>query len=215
MLIQCPLCLTDKPEHWHQRQGRDYWCCRTCSLVFVARDQHIGAVAEKQIYDQHNNRVDDPGYRRFLQGAHDAVKHRLQASARGLDFGCGPGPALAHMLENSGYPTELYDCYYHDNATVLTQRFDFITMTEVIEHLAEPKVVLEQLWALLNPDGFMVIQTQRVRDRDAFRQWRYLHDLTHIAFYSLQTFDWLAHRLNAGVEYPGRDLAVLKKDGRK
>ncbi|MCH8529761.1 MAG: class I SAM-dependent methyltransferase [Saccharospirillum sp.] len=213
--MQCPLCLTDEPEHWHQRLGRDYWRCRACTLVFVPRHQHLGAAAEKQVYDQHDNRVDDPAYRRFLQGTHDAVAQRVGASARGLDFGCGPGPALAHMLESSGYPTELYDCYYHPDARVLTQSYDFITLTEVIEHLAEPKVVLEQLWSALKPGGVLVIQTQRVRDRDAFRQWRYLHDPTHISFYSMDTFDWLARALNAQLEYPGRDLAVLVKDSRK
>lgn len=209
--MQCPLCLSEKPEHWHNRQGRDYWACQCCSLVFVPRNQHLGEAAEKQVYDLHDNLIDDPGYRRFLQGAHDAVVQRLSTTARGLDFGCGPGPALAYMLESSGYPTELYDCYYYTDARVLTQSHDFITMTEVVEHLADPKGVLEQLWALLKPGGLMVIQTQRVRDRDAFQHWRYLHDPTHISFFSLATFDWLAHALGAQVDYPGRDLAVLTK----
>lgn len=209
--MQCPLCLTDKPEHWHRRLGRDYWCCRNCSLVFVPRGQHLDEAAEKQVYDQHDNRPDDPRYRRFLQGAHDVVVQRLSPSAQGLDFGCGPGPALAAMLNDSGYPTTLYDRYYYPDTAALAQRYDFITLTEVIEHLAEPGQVLESLWTALSPGGLMVIQTQRVKDQQAFRQWRYLHDPTHIGFYSIATFDWLAQSMNARVDYPGRDLAVLTR----
>ncbi|MHA7880342.1 MAG: class I SAM-dependent methyltransferase [Saccharospirillum sp.] len=204
-----------EPEHWHQRNARDYWCCQHCSLVFVPAEQHLDAVAEKQVYDLHDNRTDDPGYRRFLQGAHDAVVRRIKAPAAGLDFGCGTGPALAQMLAESGYQVSLYDHFYCNDPAVLTHHYDFITLTEVIEHLAQPRVVLDRLWSRLNPGGVLVVQTQRVLNRRAFQNWRYLHDPTHVGFYSKRTFDWLALHWKAEVDYPGRDLAVLRKDSRK
>lgn len=209
--LNCPLCDNKKIVHWHRRGQRDYWCCERCALVFVPPAQHLSPAREKAEYDKHDNRIDDPGYRRFLSASLRAVTDRLAPGSRGLDFGCGPGPALAAMLAESGYPTRLYDLYYHLDESVWNERYDFITLTEVIEHLAEPRPVLDRLWERLHPGGVLVIQTQRVLDRRAFRDWRYLHDLTHIAFYSETTFAWLGRALSARVECVSRDVAVLGK----
>ena len=212
--MNCPLCHSVDIEHWHRRKQRDYWCCLNCQLVFVPAGQHLTAQQEKAEYDKHNNVVDDPGYRAFLARAFHAVVERQSPGAVGLDFGCGPGPALAAMLEDAGYSVRLYDLFYHPDETVWHQSYQFICMTEVIEHLAQPAKLLQTLWSLLRPGGCLVIQTQRVLDRSAFSQWRYLHDPTHIAFYAEATFEWLAQSLpSASMEFPARDVAVLTKMG--
>jgi 2-polyprenyl-3-methyl-5-hydroxy-6-metoxy-1,4-benzoquinol methylase len=209
---QCPLCKQEHNTWWHQRKHRDYWHCRICQLVFVGVAQQLSATAEKAEYDRHENDVDDPGYRRFLTRPFTAVTERLPAGARGLDFGCGPGPALAAMLEESGYDVTLYDLYYYPQAEALTRHYDFICLTEVIEHLSDPARVLTQLWALLNEGGWLVVQTQRVRNRAAFEHWRYVDDPTHIAFYAEDTFAWLARQLDARHwDITGRDVVVLQK----
>jgi 2-polyprenyl-3-methyl-5-hydroxy-6-metoxy-1,4-benzoquinol methylase len=168
--------------------------------------------AEKAVYDQHQNIVDDPGYRQFLSGPFRAVADRLPGGARGLDFGCGPGPALADMLEESGYRVALYDLYYYPDKSVLERQYEFICLTEVIEHLGQPEMVLPELWGMLSDRGWLVIQTQRVRNRDAFIRWRYPDDPTHIAFYSEATFAWLANHLGARQwELTSRDVVVFQK----
>jgi 2-polyprenyl-3-methyl-5-hydroxy-6-metoxy-1,4-benzoquinol methylase len=168
--------------------------------------------AEKAVYDQHQNSVDDPGYRQFLSGSFLAVADRVPAGARGLDFGCGPGPALADMLQGEGYPVALYDVYYYPDKSVLGRQYDFICLTEVIEHLGRPAMVLPELWDMLCDRGWLVIQTQRVRNRDAFIRWRYPDDPTHIAFYAETTFAWLANHLGAcHWELVTRDVVVFQK----
>lgn len=208
----CPLCGHDRADHWHRHRERDFWCCRRCALVFVPPAQHLTAARERAEYDKHDNQVGDPGYRRFLAPAWQAVTSALPPGSRGLDFGCGPGPALAAMLEEAGYPTRLYDLYYRPDASVWRERYRFICLTEVIEHLADPAGELRRLWSHLEPGGRLVIQTQRVRDRAAFTTWRYTHDPTHIAFYAPATFDWLANWLGAAALTLARqDLAVLER----
>lgn len=210
--MNCPLCAHKKIDHWHRRKLRDYWCCRNCGLVFVPPEQQLAPGEEKAEYDKHENKIDDAGYRRFLSPAFRAIVNGLPPGSGGLDFGCGPGPALAAMLSEAGYPTRLYDLYYRPDETVWDRSYKFISLTEVIEHLARPWPILQRLWSHLHPGGRLVVQTQRVMNQAAFRQWRYLHDPTHIAFYADSTFEWLGRALGAvGTEFVGRDLVVLVK----
>lgn len=210
--LACPLCGVRSSQWWHRRKQRDYWHCTVCQLVFVSRDQQVSAAAEKAEYDRHQNKVYDPGYRRFLARPWQAVCDRVPAGSAGLDFGCGPAPALATMLEETGYSVSLYDAFYYPDKAVLAGRYAFICLTEVIEHLASPAQVLPELWGLLEDDGWLVIQTQRVRDREAFAHWCYVNDPTHIAFYSEATFAWLAEHLGArDWDVADRDVVVLRK----
>lgn len=180
--------------------------------MFVGAEQHLSPAAEKAEYDKHRNDIGDAGYRTFLTRPWRAVCDRVSVGSLGLDFGCGPGPALASMLEAAGYRVALYDLFYHPDSSVLTRRYHFICLTEVIEHLGNPAVVLTDLWRQLDAGGWLIIQTQRVRSREAFARWRYVDDPTHIAFYSEATFAWLAHELGAQHwEVADRDVVAIQK----
>jgi 2-polyprenyl-3-methyl-5-hydroxy-6-metoxy-1,4-benzoquinol methylase len=177
----------------------------------VPKSHHIDASAEKAIYDQHQNDLADEGYRRFLSRVLDPVVASVGKGAIGLDFGCGPGPLLAKMLIDAGYRVNLYDLYYHPNNVVLQQRYDFITCTEVIEHIAEPKQVLEQLLSMLKVGGPLVLMTKLVLGQDRFASWHYKNDLTHISYFSRATFEYVAQQFNVEIEFIGSDVIVLTK----
>lgn len=213
--LSCPLCGGQRNQWWHQRKQRDYWRCQDCQLVFVCSNQQLSAVEEKAEYDRHQNEIYDPGYRRFLTRPWQSVCDRVPAGSHGLDFGCGPGPALATMLKEAGYCVALYDWFYYSDQAALARRYAFICMTEVIEHLVSPSLILTDLWALLEEDGWLVIQTQRVRDREAFVRWRYVDDPTHIAFYSEATFVWRGFRLKAPLNHlTSKQLCLVSKQRR-
>ena len=127
------------------------------------------------------------------------------------DFGCGPGPALIAMGRESGFDMAGYDKFYADQPELLTRRYDFITSTEVIEHLAAPRAVLDGLWACLNPGGVLVLQTQRVLGDERFKSWRYRHDPTHIVFFAEASFRALAASWQADLCFPHTDVAVFTK----
>jgi SAM-dependent methyltransferase len=136
---------------------------------------------------------------------------RLTPGSRGLDFGSGPGPALARMLTEAGHDVALYDPFYAPRRAVLTGRYDFITATEVVEHLHRPGPELDRLYRLLNPGGLLGIMTKRVIDRERFARWHYINDPTHVCFFSGATFDWLAARWQARLDFVDRDVIIIIK----
>ena len=208
-ITSCPLCGgTGAPYHTGRRH---YYQCPTCQLVFVAADEQLSYDEEKAVYDQHRNSPDDAGYRRFLSRMHDPIIARLDAGARGLDFGCGPGPTLSVMFAESGYPTAIYDPLYAADDSVLEQQFDFVTATEVVEHIRNPAQDLAVLWGCVKPGGYLGIMTKLVQDRAAFANWHYTHDATHICFYSTATFTWLGSEWHAEPSFLGNDVIIFRK----
>lgn len=180
-------------------------------MVFLDPALRLAPDAERSCYDQHENDPADPRYRAFLSRSFDAVKHRFEPPAHGLDFGCGPGPALVAMAREAGFHMDAYDPFYAPDASVFKRRYDFITCTEVAEHLFSPLDELERLWGMLNPGGALVIQTGRVLDDTRFRAWHYRRDPTHVVFFADASFAWLAQRWNARLTLPHADVAVLEK----
>jgi 2-polyprenyl-3-methyl-5-hydroxy-6-metoxy-1,4-benzoquinol methylase len=177
----------------------------------VPENQHISDDQEKRRYDQHNNNPDDPGYRKFLSRLANPLCQRLPAGASGLDFGCGPGPALAAMLGEKGFDMAAYDKFYARNPEIFEQSYDFITATEVLEHFKQPGKEVDRLWHILRPGGILGIMTKLVKNKNAFDTWHYKRDPTHICFFSTATFTWLAGIYKAGLEIIGKDVILIKK----
>ena len=212
----CPLCHSVDIVAYHADKAREYLTCPVCALVFVPAAQHLSRADEKAQYDQHDNRPDDPGYRRFLSRLYEPLNQRLKPGSRGLDVGCGPGPTLSVMFEEAGHHVALYDPYYAPDQSVLAAAYDFITLTEVVEHMSAPGRELDRLWSLLVPGGQLGIMTKRVRDRAAFATWHYITDPTHISFFSETTFQWLVEHWSpagstATLTVIGNDVVIIAK----
>ena len=206
----CPLCGTRSP-HFHSDRRRDYRRCPTCDLTFVPKAFLPTPEQEKAEYDLHDNRPDDPGYRRFLSRVFEPVRAELEPGARGLDFGSGPGPTLSVMFEEAGFPTAVYDPFYAPDRAVLDGTYDFVTATEVVEHLHHPAEDLDLLWRLVAPGGRLGLMTKLARDLDAFRAWHYKNDRTHVIFFSRRTFEWLGEHRLAPPRFVGADVILFRK----
>lgn len=166
---------------------------------------------EREIYDLHDNDPDDSGYRRFLSKLTTPLLDRLPEGARGLEFGCGPGPALARMMEEAGMRVSLYDPFYYPESAALDQRYDFVTCTEVVEHLHRPHEVFRELDCLLKPGGWLGVMTCFQTDDSKFANWHYRRDPTHVVFYRETTMAWLADRLGWTMEVPVKDVVLFRK----
>lgn len=210
-LLSCPLCYHETLTSFHQDAKRRYLRCSVCHLVSVPPIFHLARVAEKAEYDLHENNPQDTGYRRFLSRLCTPLLQRLPPQSHGLDFGSGPGPTLSVMLEEQGHTVALYDPFYAPNRQVFEKTYDFITATEVVEHLHQPRVELGRLWTCLRPVGWLGIMTKRVRSQTAFATWHYINDPTHVAFFALETFEWLAHHWQADLTVIGDDVVLLQK----
>ncbi len=207
----CPLCSGTLTEAYHSDKNREYLLCTRCDLVFVPRLYHLTDEDSKREYDLHINDPADVGYRKFLSRLFTPIQKLLSAESNGLDFGSGPGPTLSVMFEECGHKVDLFDLFYATDQTVFHKKYDFITCSEVVEHLAEPGMELKRLWSCLKDDGYLGIMTKRVIDSESFTTWHYKNDKTHICFLSEQTVHWLCDFLNAELVYMEKDVFVLKK----
>ncbi len=207
----CPLC-GGPAFAFASTQRRRYRTCGDCGLVFLDPAQRLSLQAERAYYGLHRNDPADPGYRRFLARLVEPLLARLDGPRRGLDFGCGPGSALAAMLVEAGHSVALYDPLFAPDTSVLEQAYDFIALSEVLEHLHAPLAECERLFGLLKPGGLFAVMTGFPPDAPAaFAAWHYARDPTHVAFYGPRTFAWLAKRLGAALEIPDRNVALLRR----
>ena len=202
----CGLCKShnvDKYQYFTEKSfggvaPRLYWRCHGCDLIFLDPSMRLSRVEEKSRYMEHENSVGDPRYVGFLKQLWAPMERYmeefLEKGALGLDFGCGPGPALHQMARQAGYKMDLYDPYFYPFPLPQKATYDFITCTEVVEHLAKPQRGWNQLRGLLNAGGLLGVMTQLYDDVKDFKCWPYRRDDTHISFYSRKTFKYIAHR---------------------
>ena len=211
MNAPCPLCQCDDTLPYHRDKVRDYRVCERCCLVYVPVHQHISTEDEKAQYDFHENAPENDGYRRFLSRLATPILERLEAPQKGLDFGSGPGPTLSKLFEEAGHSVALFDIFYANDPSVFNETYDFITASEVVEHLSDPDRELERLWSCLRSGGLFGIMTKRVMDKAAFETWHYKNDPTHISFFSEETFRWLGGKWNADPEFISDDVVLFRK----
>ncbi len=211
MTPPCPVCTSANPRHLLTVAGRVYWRCRHCRASFLDPAQRPTRREERAEYDRHQNSVDDPGYRRFLQPAAEAVGQRVRVGATVLDYGCGPGPALGMMLRERGYRVRLYDPLYRPDPSFLDQRFEAITCTETAEHFHDPAAEFERLHDLLKPSGWLVVMTRFQTNDNRFADWHYRRDPTHVVFYRPQTFTVLGQRFGWRVATRRPNLVLIQR----
>ena len=209
--MNCPVCLHDSTEQWLTVNRRRYWRCAVCQARFLDPGQLPDHETEKREYDQHRNDPDDPDYRRFLGQLAEPLLKRLEPASRGLDYGCGPGPALAHMMVEAGHAVSLFDPIYAPDPEVLGDCYDFVTCTEVVEHFHNPATEFERLHSLLEPGGWLGVMTRFQTDDGRFANWHYRRDPTHVVFYRPQTFEWLGRQFGWEVEcFPPQTVLARK-----
>jgi len=207
----CPLCRLSEAEHFVTVDSRDYRRCRNCDLRFLDPGRRPSREEEFAHYLHHENDPEDPGYRRFLSKLTKPLLERLNPGLQGLDFGCGPGLALAMMLREAGYEMATYDPFFHPVPAVLETTYDFITCAEVVEHFHNPAHEFDRLDRLLRPGGWLALMTCFQDDDAAFAQWHYRRDPTHVVFYREATLRKIAARRRWTCEIPAKDVALMRK----
>lgn len=196
---------------FEQVHERNFYSCPNCSLIFVDRSQLLSAAEEYERYLLHENSSDDPAYRSFLKRLTDPLSERLQPNSKGLDFGCGPGPTVAMLLAEQGHIVKNYDPYFANDPELLKEQYDFITATEVLEHLREPVEVLQQLDKMLRPGGWLALMTQFFHESIKFESWHYPRDPTHINFFSEASMCWIATNFDYVIDFIDRSVVLLRK----
>lgn len=207
----CRVCGNGNVALFAQIEGRDYWRCGQCQATFLDTAHLPDPVYERSRYCLHENDVDDPRYRTFLNRLAQPLLAVLPPDQTGLDYGCGPGPALAAMLREAGHQINIYDPFFYPDTAVLDTQYDFITCTEVAEHFHRPLEEFQRLNQMLRPGGWLGIMTCFQTDDARFANWHYRRDPTHVCFYKEETLTCLAKMMDWECTIPGKDVALMRK----
>ncbi|NJL20782.1 MAG: class I SAM-dependent methyltransferase [Leptolyngbyaceae cyanobacterium SM1_3_5] len=144
-----------------QDQSFKVWRCPTCRTIhcldvvnldeYYAKYPIASAVAHDSARACYKNI-----HRRLTR--HGFSKHHSL-----LDYGCGGNGLFVQYLRSQGFSQSYgYDPYSSDphfgDRTILDkQPFDYILLQDVIEHVEDPTVLLQELDRLLAPGGYILI----------------------------------------------------------
>lgn len=215
MNSECPLCGSEDHSLYASDQEREYRHCPVCKLIFVPKNFHLNEEKEKAHYQTHENDSADQGYRRHLDKMVGPLCEMLPKASQGLDFGSGPGPTLSLMMIERGHQCENYDPYFYPCEENLERSYDYISLTEVIEHLSSPREVLENLLLKISKNGLLGVMTQpHTVNKSAtdFLKWYYKKDPTHITFFCLESFTWIALKYDLELSQPRPDIFIFRKN---
>jgi hypothetical protein len=193
-----------------QVDGRRYFECEQCRLVYLTPEQRLGPAEEFERYSKHQNDPMDARYRAFLSRLSRPLVERLADGAEGLDYGSGPGPTLSVMLEEQGFNMEIFDPFFAPGADMLRRSYDFITCTETAEHFHTPGDEFDRLRGLLRPGGWLGIMSEMLQEDHVFRDWYYIRDPTHVSFYRPGTMEWIATAHGWTLELLQRNVALFQ-----
>ena len=210
--MNCPLCSQIGATLFDQDKQRSFYQCPHCTLVFVPRSGLVSLSAEKERYDAHENSSDSEGYLSYLSGIADSIHQHLHPKSRGLDFGSGKTTLMENILEGKGHDVLSYDVFFHPEVPYTESKYDFIILSEVIEHLRDPFQEMAKLTELLHKDGKIFIKTKLLPEK-GFNSWFYKRDITHVQFFSLDSFKYLAQSLHLHeAEVIGADLFLFRNN---
>lgn len=136
-----------------------------------------------------------------------------------LDFGCADGVFLEFAKTYFAPTTKLvgadisvnmlaqakqngWDVFLVSELASRNQKFDLITLWDVIEHLTDPGTVFAQLKNCLNPGGVIVIQTPRVGELSELfgEHWPHLLPVQHVSLATKKGMEKFATRMGLSIQ---------------
>jgi len=179
--VACPLCGRRDRQLVYQERGVLGIVRCACDLIYVSpRLRHPEEVywgdareyaAEAQlIFEGRARHHRDPNYLddlrvierfkprgRFLDVGTNMGFFLRQARGRGWTLtGVEPSPSLSE-LARTHFGLDVRTCFL-DEAHFPDEHFDVITMTDVFEHIADPRQMLREVRRILAPDGILFIK---------------------------------------------------------
>ncbi len=210
----CKICKSTTKKIIDFKTNKIYHKCSTCSYIFLDEEFYIDEVSEKKHYDNHHNNLESLGYVKMFE---DLIEEFIAPDASKIktafDFGCGEGEVLPTLLERSDISCDRYDLFYFPKKVYEDKKYDLILSTEVFEHLREPLDLFKNLLSHLNKNGYLLLMTafHPVED-EKFLKWFYIKDVTHIGFFSIRTFEYIAKKFNLKIiKHNDKNTIIFKK----
>jgi 2-polyprenyl-3-methyl-5-hydroxy-6-metoxy-1,4-benzoquinol methylase len=191
--MPCLICGGETKPLQDKQMSVLYHVCSQCEFIFKDESNRLGVEDESTEYDRHDNTMESTGYVNIFRELIKSYITPLKISRKVLEFGSGPGPVLYQLLQESGYDVTQYDPFYHSSTSYRNKTYQLITSTEVVEHFFDPVKEFKHLSSILEQGGYLLIMTHlRKMDLDQFLTWWYRRDITHVGFYHLNTFAYIA-----------------------
>lgn len=212
---QCIVCAAVAPRRLFHRDGKDFWGCSECALVFVY-DIHPEYDATPDYLIESCRGYDRAGAKPKQRRDYAALLAEFETfrqENRIVEVGCGAGLFLgeaAHrgwsclgidVLPDASAATKRAGVDVHvgelAGAALRDDTVDAIYMNEVIEHVVDPVALLREARRVLRPGGVALLRTGNARSWSARlrgRRWDYYRfgPLMHIRFYSPRAAESLA-----------------------
>jgi len=193
MKANCPLC-SSTAHTFFQDSIHHFLLCQECCGIFRDPKQFLDLKDEKIRYLHHRNDMQDKGYHQFILPIINQVKFHITKGGHGLDFGCGHTPVLSNYLTMEGYNMSIFDPLFYNEKSVFDNQYDFIVCCEVIEHFYHPLIEFQNLFKTLVPKGKLICKTHLLKKGDAFDQWYYKNDPSHVFIYQAETILWIKNK---------------------
>ena len=214
--MNCKICQEPTTSFYDDYMKCQTYHCRACEFIFKDEEAIISHDKELKVYQQHNNTEENLGYVAMFQDFIDKTiaPHKEQIKTA-LDFGSGPNPVLAKILERNGFKTDHYDKFFSTEKVYEGKTYDLITSTEVLEHISDVQDVMALFAQHLNHGGYLSLMTQfHPNDQERYLNWWYRRDPTHIVFFSPKAFTVLAEQYGFTLRYhDDKKLVLLQKNG--
>lgn len=202
--MHCRICQHDTKRLEHPSNGQVFHECVNCQFIFKDPKFYLTSEKEFKQYEQHENSINDPRYvaffEKFLQSA---VFPFVSDGKKALDFGSGPSPVLAQILERDyDFDVTIYDLFYEPDTDYKNQTYDLITTTEVMEHIPDPLETFKELKTLMKEDTILAVMTLfHPEDEEKLWGWHYIRDFTHISFFTPEAMQIVADKVGLELVY--------------
>jgi 2-polyprenyl-3-methyl-5-hydroxy-6-metoxy-1,4-benzoquinol methylase len=213
LMKKCKICNNSTSDIKDSKTQKIYHKCNVCQYIFLDEKFYIDKIFEKKHYDKHHNNFESLGYvEMFKNLIDDFVKPNINDIDSALDFGCGEGEVLPILLEQNGIACDRYDLFYFPKKVYENKKYDLIISTEVLEHLQNPKQVFKELLKHVKKSGYLIFMSAFHPNNDEnFLKWWYIRDITHISFFNITTFEFLADELNLKIIKHNNKNTILFK----
>ena len=177
---------TPFPKNRFNNKEFEYIRCNQCRLVYLnifpdQKDYEAMYLPSYQGSETETGIQTDPYIKeyglRFSYGYQfDIIKQNIGSTAKVLDYGCGTGHFVGNAVHygltcdgaefNPEYVALLKKSFSTSNFFItddilkgrVTDKYDVVRLSNVLEHLVTPGFVIEKLKALLNPGGLLLVE---------------------------------------------------------
>lgn len=214
-LIECPICESTEAKSLYNYKGADVVECIHCAMIYVPMPTpEVTSIYKESYFENDGETAGYSNYKAEFLSHLITFDKRLEESekllagkGRLLDLGCALGH-LGEAAKRRGWDVYVTDVSEYavlearkqfglngfvsapDKLAVKSERFNLITMFDVIEHLSHPMDLLQDIQRALSPNGLLHLTTpdaQSLSARIMGRSWFHLKPNEHLLYFTPKT----------------------------